>query len=404
MLAPVGSSAPAASPRPPGGGSEALMPTAGEGEEMVTLLEDGRQEADEERGRVSTQRHSGGKERAEKHEKRRSRGGGAHGGCSQDGWNVRENFWWLWGGSPHAGLLCMLTSALLFSFMGLLVKLLSVHAIPSFETVFVRCAVIAALSALCLHRIGHPLLGAPTLRLLLLARAVLGFIALSAFFYSIQVLPLRDATLISFTLPVFTAIIASVFLDEKFTSREIAGSACCLLGVLMVTQPPIVFGGPLTQQDDPSQRHESLVGVLVALLAALVGAVALCLVRSIGKAGEQPLAVVFVFAAFSCPASFICLLLFQGFVMPSASELVGMLLVGVTAFAAQVLLTRGLQLEKAGRASAMQYIKVVGTFFLGLLFLSERLSLKSAAGTVLICAATAFIAVGDRDGRADERA
>ena len=58
---------------------------------------------------------------------RRTRGGRGSGSSSsnQDGWNVRENMQWLWGGSQYSGLLCMLAASLCHSLMGLLVSLFS---------------------------------------------------------------------------------------------------------------------------------------------------------------------------------------------------------------------------------------------------------------------------------------
>lgn len=40
---------------------------------------------------------------------------------------------------------------------------------------------------------------------------------------SIQLLPLRDATVLNFTMPIFTAILAAVLLREKWGIREAAG-------------------------------------------------------------------------------------------------------------------------------------------------------------------------------------
>lgn len=40
---------------------------------------------------------------------------------------------------------------------------------------------------------------------------------------SIQLLPLRDATVLNFTMPIFTAILAAVLLGENWGVREAAG-------------------------------------------------------------------------------------------------------------------------------------------------------------------------------------
>jgi hypothetical protein len=46
-----------------------------------------------------------------------------------------------------------------------------------------RCTVIAILAGAGLRKMGHPLLGTPKVRLLVMARAVIGYFALSTYFY-----------------------------------------------------------------------------------------------------------------------------------------------------------------------------------------------------------------------------
>lgn len=97
-----------------------------------------------------------------------------------------ENNWWVWGGSRYSGLVCMVISSVAYSFMGLFVKLLSVSGVPSSETVMCRCTVVAILAGAGLKRMRHPLLGSPKVRQLVLARAIVGYFALSTYFYSVQ--------------------------------------------------------------------------------------------------------------------------------------------------------------------------------------------------------------------------
>lgn len=44
---------------------------------------------------------------------------------------------------------------------------------------------------------------------------------------SIQILPLRDATVLNFTTPVFTIILATIFLNESWSGAEAAGELGC---------------------------------------------------------------------------------------------------------------------------------------------------------------------------------
>lgn len=99
---------------------------------------------------------------------------------------VWDSKWGIWGGSRYSGVICMIISSVSYSFMGLFVKLLSVSGVLSSETVMCRCIVVAILAGVGLKRMGHPLLGSPKVKQLVLARAVVGYFALSTYFYSVQ--------------------------------------------------------------------------------------------------------------------------------------------------------------------------------------------------------------------------
>ena len=71
-----------------------------------------------------------------------------------------------------------------------------------------------------------------------------------------------------------------------------------------------------------------------------------------------------------------------------------MLIGGVAGCAqvAQILLTKGLHNEKAGRAMAVSYLQIVFAAGLGLLVFGEAVDLWSIAGALLVVAGTGFAA------------
>jgi len=196
---------------------------------------------------------------------------------------------------------------------------------------------------------------------------------------SIQLLPLRDATVLNFTMPIFTAILAAVLLREKWGIREAAGTLFSFLGVLFVSQPEFIFQGGTVKITTSS----TYMGMLAALFGSSLGALSYIIVRAVGQRGEPPLVCVFVFAALSVPLSSVAALL-QGYKIPTLLEACGLLMVGLTAYIAQVFLTRGLQLENAAKATSLQYLKVLCTYLLGVAFLSETPSVTSLFGALLI--------------------
>ncbi|GLJ53401.1 hypothetical protein SUGI_1138850 [Cryptomeria japonica] len=294
----------------------------------------------------------------------------------------------IWNGK-HAGVFCMVISSSAYSIMGLLVKLLTRGSIPSSQIVMARCSVISILAGIGLQRMNYPFFGSPKARKLVIIRAILGFFALSAYFYSIQLLPLRDATMLNFTVPVFTAILATFFLHERWGRAEMIGTLLSLLGVLLVIKPEALFSD--SEAIEQTKRN-ILIGTIMAVIGASTGALSYIVVRAIGQCGEPALVSVFAYAVFSTPMAGICLL-FQGAKLPSIVELVALFLVGLTAYMAQIFLTRGLQLEKASRATSIQYVKVLITYFLGVVFLGEIPSIMGALGGFLIAFSSVFISL-----------
>jgi drug/metabolite transporter (DMT)-like permease len=268
----------------------------------------------------------------------------------------------------------MVGSAFSFSLMSLFVKLVG-RSLPAQEIVLLRGVVTLALSYAVLRSARIPLAGnRPGL---LAVRGVLGFGAVSLFFLGVIRLPIADATVIHYTNPVFTAAIAALVLAERIGARDVGSLAASLVGVLLVAQPTFLFGGASASLD--------LVGVLAALGGAILSAGAYVCVRHLSRT-EHPLVIVLWFGAVttlgSIPGAAI------SFVMPSGWEWAALVGVGVTTHAGQILLTRGLTLERAGRAMRVSYVQIVFAALWGILFLGERPDLWSIAGGVLIVGST----------------
>jgi drug/metabolite transporter (DMT)-like permease len=278
------------------------------------------------------------------------------------------------------GIRYMAGAAFFFSVMSLLVKATG-QRLPVQEVVLARSSVGAVICWYSLRRRGIPLWG--DRKGLLLLRGLLGYGALSCFFYALVHLPLAEATVIQYTNPVFTALLAAVFLAETMRGRHVAFVLLSLVGVVLMTRPAFLFGG-LDQSLDP-------VAVAVALLGAILSAGAYVTVRRLGRT-EDPVVIVFYFALVATAGSIP--LTAMNPVMPVAWEWLGLAGIGVVTQVAQVLMTKGLREERAGRAMAVGYMQIVFAALWGLLFFAEFPDLWGAAGALVIILATAGIAQG----------
>lgn len=271
------------------------------------------------------------------------------------------------------GIRHMAAAAFGFSVMSLFVKLAG-RSVPSTEIVLARGVVILVVTGGWLARRGVSPWGRR--KGLLLLRGLLGFAALSCFYYALTVLPLADATVIQYTNPVWTALIAAVVLDERLRRIEGLGIVASLAGVLLLVRPTFLFegGGGL-----------HLVHAGIALAGALFSAAAYVTVRVLG-ATEDPLVIVFWFALVNVVVA--VPLAAPSAVWPDATGWLLLLGVGVSAQGSQVLLTRGLGEERAGRAMAVAYLQIVFAAVWGALVFAEIPDLAMAAGALLVMGGT----------------
>jgi drug/metabolite transporter (DMT)-like permease len=276
------------------------------------------------------------------------------------------------------GVRYMAIAAFFFSVMSLLVKVAG-QRLPVQEVVLARSSVGAALSWYSLRRRGIPLWGRN--RRLLLLRGLLGYAGLSCFFYALVHLPLAEATVIQYTNPVFTALLAVIFLAEHMRPRDVLLVLLSLVGVVLMARPGFLFGG-LSGGLDP-------IAVIVALAGAIFSAGAYVTVRRLGQT-EDPVVIVFYFALVATVGS-IPLTMARP-VLPTAGEWLALGGIGVVTQVAQVFMTRGLREEAAGRAMAVGYMQIVFAALWGLVFFAEFPDLWGGAGALVIILSTARLA------------
>lgn len=276
------------------------------------------------------------------------------------------------------GLRYMAGGAFFFSIMSLLVKLAG-QRLPSQEVVLVRAIITLALSYWAVRRAGERLRGHN--QRLLVTRGVLGFIALSGFYYAVVHLPLADATVIQYTNPVYASLLAVPFLGERLRVRELVSVATSLAGVVLVMRPSLLFGSH-TGTLDPR-------AVAFGLLGAVASGGAYVIVRRL-RATEHPLVIIFYFAAVSVVGS--APLGLWSALWPTPAEWLLLLGVGVTTQLGQVCITHGLYLERAGRATAVGYLQIVFAALWGALFFADLPDLATGAGALLIVGSTLLLA------------
>lgn len=288
----------------------------------------------------------------------------------------------------RSGATSMLLCGFFFSLMSLLVKAVGTR-MPSQEVVFARALVSMAVAYVLVRRANPGNWG--NRKGLLFVRGLVGFLALSCFFYALIHLPLADATVIQYTSPVFTAWLGWLLLAEALTPGEAVLSGAGLLGVLLIARPTFLFGG---------EMRLDLFATLVGLCGAVFSAMAYVSVRTLGRT-EHPAIIVFWFTVVTVPASMPGMLLTNA-VWPTATEVLLLAGVGVTAVLGQLYLTHGLRLQTAGRATAIGYVQIVFAATWGMIFFHERPDALSLLGAALVL--VSVVTLARRRGGAEVRA
>lgn len=274
------------------------------------------------------------------------------------------------------GLRYMVAGAFFFSIMSLLVKLVGTR-LPSQEIVLGRSLVMVVLAYAAVRRAGANPWGRR--RGLLVLRGLLGFAALSCFYYALVHLPLADATVLQYTNPAWATVIAIFVLGETLRPRELASLGLSLIGVVLVARPEFLFGagGGL----DPK-------AVAIGLTGAVFSGSAYVIVRLLHS--EHHMVVILYFAVVSVVCSLPIALIDA--VVPSPTDLALLAGVGVSTHWAQSFMTRGLHLERTGRATATSLVQIVFAGAWGLIIFADVPDAPGLLGAALVIAGVLLLA------------
>ncbi|ELP5899143.1 DMT family transporter [Vibrio vulnificus] len=268
------------------------------------------------------------------------------------------------------GVRYMILSALGFALMSASVKYVSVHGIPLFEIVAARALVSLIISYLDVKRKGISVWG--NNKRWLFARGAVGTLALMCVYYAVTALPLAEATILQYVHPVFTALLAVLFLKERVQPATLACIVLCLLGVFTMVYPSF---------DASGVGELPMLSVAIALLGAFGSSIAYVIVRKLSRT-EDSSVIIFYFPLVALPVS--AILIGDDFVVPDVALILVLILVGIFTQIGQFGLTKAMQTQTAGNASAYSYVQIVFSALLGVVLFNEVPSIWTLLGGSLI--------------------
>lgn len=266
----------------------------------------------------------------------------------------------------YKGILLIVLSAFCFALMSMFVRLAG--DVPSVQKSFFRNIVAAVFAAVILLR-AHT---RPRLTryawVYLLLRAFFGTLGILCNFYAVDRLVLADASILNKMSPFFAILCSYFVLKEKITPARMAIVLGAFIGSLFVIKP--------------SFQNTSLLPALVGLLGGLGAGVAYTMVRKLGQLGVKGPFIVFFFSAFSCLVT-LPYLIFNYHPM-SASQLIFLLLAGLSATGGQFTITAAYIYAPAREISVYDYSQIIFSSMLGFFVFGQTPDVWSIVGYVLI--------------------
>lgn len=285
------------------------------------------------------------------------------------------------------GILFMLLASLSFAMMGGFAKVVS-QTLPPVEVTFFRNIFGVVIVGLAIWKV--PLKQTGGKPLLLLFRGSMGFLALLAYFYIMAHIPLGEAVTYNKTSPIFVAIFAYLFLNEKLHKSALLAIIIGFIGIVMVAQPQ---GGSFDKYD--------ILGIFSGIGAAL----AYTSIRELRKYYDTR-AIVMSFMGVGTIAPLILMLItpyvnvseefdwmFAEFVMPQGVEWAYVTAVGIFATISQLLMTKAYEVTKAGIVGTISYSNIVFAVFIGVMLGDPIPGFWTVLGIILVISSGLLVAL-----------
>lgn len=268
------------------------------------------------------------------------------------------------------GVLWLLASAILFTAMGTLAKLLG-GRLHAFQVSFFRALFGLIVVLPFLVRAGMPALktARPGLQLV---RTLTGSTAMLCGFYALVHLPLADAMAISFSRSLFLVVLAIVFLREVVGPRRLIATLVGFAGVLIMLRP--------TGAVEPA----ALVAVLGALLVAMAAIFVKILSRTDGTVTLLVYAGLMGCLVTGVPAA-------MNWTQPTLNELGLLFAMGAVGAGAHSCFIRGYAVGEATAITPIDYTRLIFAGVAGFLVFGDVPDAITILGALIIVGSSLYI-------------
>ena len=197
-------------------------------------------------------------------------------------------------------------------------------------------------------------------------RNIIHFIGQYAWFLGIGLLPLAEVFALEFTVPIWTLIIAALFLGEKITKHKIAAVILGLLGVLVITKPGI-------EVVDSSS--------FIVLGAAVCFAIMLTSTKSLSKS-ESPVLILFYMTLIQLPIGLFLAL--RSWAWPAPEQWGWLVVISFTALSAHYCLTKAMQYAEITIIMTIDFLRLPLIALVGIFLYAEEFEISLILGGTLM--------------------
>ncbi len=238
--------------------------------------------------------------------------------------------------------------------------------IPVFQTLFVRSAV----GLLCVVAILYVTKQAALIKTKALGlhvfRNSFHLAGQYGWFLGIGLLPLAEVFALEFTVPIWTAIFASIALKETLTRRKLIAIACGLLGVLVIVQPGVAIVN---------------VASLIVLGAAICYAIAHTSTKAL-SATDKPIVILFYMCLVQLPVALALSL--SAWVWPVGMQWVWLVSIALSALSAHYCMVKAMHYAEITIIVTMDFLRLPLIAMLGMLLYQEHFEFAIMLGGALM--------------------
>jgi len=238
--------------------------------------------------------------------------------------------------------------------------------ITTFQILFFRSVISLIIITLIIYKLKKTGLFSSKRIKLHIVRNIFHFVGQYGWFLGLGLLPLAHVFALEFTVPLWTLVIAAIFLKEGITTRKVIAVLFGVAGVYIILKPGIEI------VDSAS---------IIVLIAAIGYSVSHVTTKALSNT-EDSLTVLFYMCLIQLPIGL--LLTINDWVFPNLEQWLWLGIVGITALTAHYCITNAMKLAEAGIVVTLDFLRLPLIAIVGVIFYKEAFEVAVILGASLM--------------------